>query len=179
MRTVDVLSSDRIVEEGEACLRVKCDEIDTVTPTQFASSGDDSPPLPRDLAAVDDDGEQVLGYVDTKNVGMALPGEKRSYARNLEGEVVGHVYLRRDGKLELMLNATGTAAVAELVNANFEKLAADIDTLKDAIGSGFTAVGVGSAANGPAGKTAFDSAAAAVPQTLDNVSSPDVLVPQP
>jgi hypothetical protein len=99
------------------------------------------------------------------------PAALGAYARTESGEVIGAVYLRRDGTIEIGLNATGYIAVAGLVDDRLSKLRDDLTTLKTAIGSGFTAVGVGGAANGPAGKLAFDSAAAALPQALDTVAS--------
>lgn len=120
MRLADVISSERVVEEGASYLRVKLDPIDTVMVPSFDDSGDDSPPLPGDKAVCDDD--HCFGFADVRNAGVALPGEKRLYARDEDGAVVGAVYLKRDGTLELGLNATGRVAVAALVNAEIQRI---------------------------------------------------------
>ena len=48
------------------------------------------------------------------------------------------------------------------------------NTLEPAIGTGFTAVGVGPAANGPAGKTAFDGVVNLVPINIVDMENPKV-----
>lgn len=180
-RIENVLDSTRMddKDEGAQCVEVKADAIDTVQLPQFSAPGDDSRPLPGDKALIDEDAEAIVGYADIKSAGAALPGEKRIYARSEDGTVVGHVYLRRDGTIELELDANGFVAIAGLVDARLSILRSDLTTLKAAIGAGFTAVGVGGAANGPAGKSAFDSAATALPSALDSVASETVMVRQP
>jgi len=63
----------------------------------FANSGDDSPPLKGDFAALDDapgkGSQRTTGYVDSKNAGKALPGEKRIYARDADGVVVAELWM--------------------------------------------------------------------------------------
>ncbi len=74
------------------------------------------------------------------------------------------VFLAADGTLALSAKAPSDwVALASLVDARISGLRSDLTSLKTAIGSGFTAVGAGVAANGPAGKVAFDAAAAAIP----------------
>ncbi|AUR91254.1 hypothetical protein NVP1158O_27 [Vibrio phage 1.158.O._10N.261.45.E12] len=64
--------------------------------------GDDSRPLPQDDGWSDrtsQNGVDVyLGAFDYDNK-IADPGEKRTYARNDAGEVVNHVYLKKDGTI--------------------------------------------------------------------------------
>lgn len=48
------------------------------------------------------------------------------------------------------------------------------NTLEPAIGTGFTAVGVGPSANGPAGKTAFDGVVNLVPINIVDMENPKV-----
>ncbi len=64
--------------------------------------GDDSRPLPQDDGWSDrtsQNGVDVyLGAFDYDNK-IAEPGEKRTYARNDNGEVVNHVYLKKDGAI--------------------------------------------------------------------------------
>lgn len=121
-RMADVIEAVNVQEDGAHYTRVKIDSIDTITVPHFADSGDDSPPLPGDMAVYDDDGEHCLGYADVQNVGVALPGEKRIYSRDADGVVVGAVYLRRDGTLELGLSATGRVSVAALVDAEIQRV---------------------------------------------------------
>ncbi len=70
------------------------------------------------------------------------------------------------GEFKVFLAADGTVSLGATEAADFVALASKVDAaislLQTAIGAGFTAVGVGVAANGPAGKTAFESAAAAL-----------------
>lgn len=74
------------------------------TAEHFGPAGDDSQPLPGDFASIGTDRgsgrELVHGYSDSKNPSKAGPGEKRTYARALDGNVVGEVWLRNDGSLE-------------------------------------------------------------------------------
>ena len=54
---------------------------------------------------------------------------------------------------------------------NLNSIKTFCDTLNTAIGTGFTAVGVGSAASGPNGKTAFDLAMASTSITLEDMNN--------
>lgn len=86
------------------------------------------------------------------------------------------VYLAADGKVHL---GGGTAAadfvaLAAKVATELSRVNSDFTALKTAIGSGFTAVGVALAANGAAGKSAFDTAAAAIPSSPASVASANV-----
>lgn len=79
----------------------------------FGPSGDDSPPLPGDVAAclervAGNGSTAAVGYQDPKNAGKALPGERMMYARNPQGEVVLEVYLKGDGSF-LVESKTGSA----------------------------------------------------------------------
>ncbi len=55
----------------------------------------------------------------------------------------------------------GGVPIVGKVKDNFDSVKTFLDTLKSAISAGFVAVGVGSAANGTTGKTAFEGAMAA------------------
>jgi len=96
----------------------------------FQSSGEDSPPLPNDNVALIDvqrqGGKSAVGVMDNKNTGVAVPGEKRIYARNTNGAVVAEFHLKGDGSFSLTdkagnysfsINAAGDAA---LVCTSFE-----------------------------------------------------------
>lgn len=75
--------------------------------------GDDSKPLPQDDGWSDrtnqSGGDVYFGAFDYENK-IAEPGEKRIYARNGNGEVVGEVYLQKDGTITTK-NASGTHTV--------------------------------------------------------------------
>lgn len=71
----------------------------------FANSGDDAPPLPGDFAALSDapgkGSRRVGGYVDPKNQGKALGGEKRIYARTPDGILIAEIWIHGDGMIEI------------------------------------------------------------------------------
>lgn len=74
-----------------------------LTPKIFSAGGDDAPPLPGDsdyLAPTGRPGQfAALGFIDTKNAGVALAGEKRIYGRDAAGAIVNQFYLKRDGTI--------------------------------------------------------------------------------
>lgn len=69
-------------------------------------SGEDSVPLSTDkmiLVPTERAGiYAAVAAVDTGNDPLALPGEKRLYARNASGEVVAYLWLRNDGRMGLV-----------------------------------------------------------------------------
>jgi len=81
----------------------------------FQTAGDDSPPLPGDNVALIDSqrqgGRLAVGVIDHKNVGVAVGGEKRIYARDNEGAVVSELHLKGDGSL-LLKNTAGTYSLS-------------------------------------------------------------------
>jgi hypothetical protein len=82
---------------------------DTANADHYGPSGDDSPPLPGDFAhsveGVGNGEEQITGYHDPQNEGQALPGEKRLYARDEDGAIVGTIWLKRDGTIRIETDA--------------------------------------------------------------------------
>ncbi len=72
-----------------------------LTPKIFSAGGDDAPPLPGDnnyLGETSRPGRwAALGFIDGKNAGVALAGEKRIYGRDASGNIVNQFYLKRDG----------------------------------------------------------------------------------
>lgn len=95
---------------------------------------------------------------------VALGLHKRSALPTTPND--GECGLHYLGTWKVFVAADGSVHLGAKDPGDFVALASKVDaaisTLKTAIGAGFTAVGVGVAANGPAGKTAFDSAAAAI-----------------
>jgi hypothetical protein len=91
------------------------------------------------------------------------------------GKSGGILISMSDSLLQLgAISGTDFVALAGKTKTELDSFKSDITTLKSAIGSGFTAVGVAMAANGPAGKTAFDSAAASVPHSPASVAATKV-----
>lgn len=105
-RVAEVLG---IEDDGD----VKCDfgGDDTFIADFYADGGDDAPPLPGDMAAVDDGPEagtqQITGFSDSKNASQALPGEKRTYARDVDGTIVAEIHAKRNGDIKITSLKTG------------------------------------------------------------------------
>ncbi len=77
-----------------------------VDAAHFAGAGDDSAPLPEDYTILvplpREGGFAAAGYADPVNDPVALPGEKRIYARDPgTGAVVGSIRLFNDGSITL------------------------------------------------------------------------------
>ncbi|KKK61825.1 hypothetical protein LCGC14_3010450, partial [marine sediment metagenome] len=47
----------------------------------------------------------AVGYLDTKNPGIAVSGEKRLYGRDENGAIVSSVHLKRDGSISMSTGA--------------------------------------------------------------------------
>ena len=81
-----------------------------LTSPHFSDPGDDSHPLPGDLAilteSVGNGGKAVVGYVDPKNEQRAKAGEKRIYSRDSSGAAIAEIQLHSDGKCRVQ-NAIG------------------------------------------------------------------------
>lgn len=109
----DVKEFTRSVVEGKQTPEVKVDRGggDAITAYHFASPGDDSQPLPTDVAYLGEDtgtgNAQALGYQDPDTAPVAGAGEKRIYARSGPGVVACAVYLQKDGSV-LLSNAQGS-----------------------------------------------------------------------
>lgn len=107
-----VLSFTRRVLNGDNSTDVKTDPAggSNLTATHLGAPGDDSHPLPGDLAAllpIAGEGNQAAaGYIDVKNAGQAQEGERRLYSRNSAGEVVAVTWLKNDGQV-LIMNDSG------------------------------------------------------------------------
>ena len=115
-RVAEVKSAARVQDEDGHGVNITADPGGTqVTAPHFADPGDDSLPLPGDYTALDESsgagGEHATGYADVRNAGKALAGEKRIYARDAIGAVVGDLWLRRDGTI-IGTNAGGTLTLS-------------------------------------------------------------------
>ncbi|MCH9837701.1 hypothetical protein K0U83_18710 [bacterium] len=84
------------------------------TAEHFAPPGDDSHPLATDYqysAPTPQAGRYAaLGYIDPLNTPVALPGDKRTYARDGDGAVVVALWLKNDGSAVLS-NANGSVTL--------------------------------------------------------------------
>lgn len=121
-----VVSFSRTVVDGAQApeCAVDRDGDETVTGGHFGPPGDDSPPLPSDVAYLGDDtgagAAQITGYQDPATPGLATPGERRLYARSAPGVVAVELWLKSDGTLvarnptgaRLELGADGSARLA-------------------------------------------------------------------
>jgi len=67
----------------------------------------------------------------------------------------------------------GLVKIQELVN-NLQAIKSYVETMKTAVSAGLMAIGVGSAANGTTGKTAFDSAMAGTSITLKDMEDKSI-----
>lgn len=122
-------------------------------------------------------------YMQPQGVHFALPADAQGAILAPNGQTAAAVAVCHSGDLpsdtvlpgegglhllgtfKVYLNLDGTLSLGEQMPADFVALASLVDQsfahLKAAIDLGFTAVGVGAAASGPLGKTAFDNALAA------------------
>lgn len=101
----EVIEFERATTNGEQTPQVRVDQggANACTFGHWGPAGDDSPPLPSDVAVAVEAGgtgeAQAVGYQDPKLEGRADPGERRLVGRKAAGEVVCEVYLRRDGTI--------------------------------------------------------------------------------
>lgn len=77
-------------------------------------------------------------------------------------------------KLILRNEDFGGIPQADKILANLNELKTAVETIKSAVATGLTSVGVGTAANGPAGATAFNSATASVMINFENMENENV-----
>lgn len=108
MAQAEVDSVTRETDEGVRVTVIKAipnGEKNPATYDHFSAPGDDSPPLPGDfLTSTDSPGvgnEDAVGYFDPKMEPKAQPGEKRVYARNSAGDVVGEMWLQGDATITI------------------------------------------------------------------------------
>lgn len=112
-----ILSFVRAERNGAQISDVKTDPGGgpNVTLEHFAPAGDDTHPLPGDYVYGAPSPQRgryaAVGYVDPANQSKAQPGEKRTYARNADGEQVGEVWLKADGTI-VSENDEGTVTLA-------------------------------------------------------------------
>jgi hypothetical protein len=134
----DVVEFLRSVIGGKQAPEAKVDRGggDAITAYHFASPGDDSQPLPGDVAYLaPDDGTgtaHILGYQDPETTPVAEAGEKRIYARSGPGTLACEVWLKADGSVVISndvgsvtlgpggtLRAENSLASAELTTSGF------------------------------------------------------------
>jgi hypothetical protein len=113
-----VLFAERATtEDGVPVVRVQVnlgddsnDEV--VTVEHMSLPGEDSLPLPGDEVVMEEAEGQgdttAVAYADSKNAGVAEPGERRQYARDDEGTLVCEVWLKKDGTVALKSIAPGS-----------------------------------------------------------------------
>lgn len=112
-----VVAFARTVVEGARAPEVRVDDGSGAvrTPYHFSAPGDDSQPLPGDIAHVAPAAGagfgSAVGYQDPSTEPRAGGGEKRIYARSGPGVVACEVFLRADGSLVLS-NPAGSVELA-------------------------------------------------------------------
>lgn len=114
---------------------------DVQTSNEAVAFGIDGNPI-KDMVAIQMDTSQrgktvIVGYINKNQI--AESGELRLYSLNDSGAEQAHVYLKKDGNLELNGNAdnavkfipldSGLQAEAVLINAELAKIAAVLNTL--------------------------------------------------
>lgn len=112
-RTAEVLDPERKTGDVPTLdVKVEIASGDNLTADHFDSSGVDAPPLPGDNALIvehaGEGGGAVSGYHDPKNAGTALPGERRTYARDAAGTIVAEIWAKRDGTVKITSIAAGS-----------------------------------------------------------------------
>jgi len=103
----DVVEFTRSIVDGQQAPEARVDRggDDAVTAYHFTCPGDDSFPLPGDVAYLGEDqgtgNAQIVGYQDPLSSPVATAGEKRIYSRRGPGVSACEVYLQSDGTLIL------------------------------------------------------------------------------
>lgn len=107
-RTGIVQSVERVVRDDVPLVEVRVDVGggEPLTLEHFDSCGEDSLPLPGDCAAISDStgsgAARAAGYLDAKNTGEGLGGEKRIYARDPNTkEPVAELWLKGNGDVAI------------------------------------------------------------------------------
>lgn len=77
-------------------------------------------------------------------------------------------------KIQLRSDSYGGLVKIEQLENNLNTLKNALETLKSGVASGLNAVGVGSAANGPAGAAAFNTATSSIVINFDNMENENV-----
>jgi YD repeat-containing protein len=102
----EVLETVRNTEDGVPTLDVRVDGGKLpLKADHFDSAGVDAPPLPGDNAfAVDTEGSgnvATVGYHDPKNASKAADGERRTYARDANGEITAEIWSKANGDIKI------------------------------------------------------------------------------
>jgi hypothetical protein len=105
----------------------------------FSDSGTDAPPLPEDYVYAGETQSRnrsaVVGSVDGRNASEAVPGERRTYARDTAGTIAVTLHMKADGSARLF-NENGYIELK--ANGEVEANGAKITTGGDVV----TAAGV-------------------------------------
>lgn len=102
-----LLSFTRTTRRGAPVSVAKVDRggSDFITAEHFSSPGDDSHPLPDDYAVIvmtpGNSRAVAVGYLDPANEQKAAAGEKRIYARGVDGKEIVDLWLKNDGSAVL------------------------------------------------------------------------------
>lgn len=132
MALAAVLDIEREIEDGVPVVNIKCDGSATnETADHFNPPGEDSLPLPGDVAALTEGagsgGAAVAGYLDPKNEGKAEPGEKRLYARDASGAVVCEIWLKGASSIRFERSAGGYIELKDDGKVEFNGVIVDLE----------------------------------------------------
>jgi hypothetical protein len=185
-RVAFVLSFERKVVDGVPVAEIKVDsgDGDATLHDHWQPVGEDSQPCVGDAVLLVDSAtgsgqEEIVGYADVENAGSAGPGEKRLYARTAAGEIVGEVWLKADGTVNVVASTgliIGEGAASAMVlgtelKAKLDKILAVVTAWDSVInGAPVTEPGNGAASAFQVALTAAQ-ATAALPDDLDDVLS--------
>lgn len=105
-----------VINGGQASqTRLTYGEGYNVTSEHWAPPGDDGNPMPGDYVFTVPNGREggvsTLGYIDTKNAGVAASGERRIYGRDASGAPVCEVWCKKTGDV-LSSNDNGSTTLA-------------------------------------------------------------------
>ena len=142
-RIAKILGFIRTTSFGAQASDVKVDAGggDIILAPHFGSPGEDAHPLPGDYSATVETprggGAVSVGYVDPKNEQTAQPGERRTYARNEQGQRVCQVWLKSDGTILIENGVASTTMAPD----------GTVTTTNDNVTLELTALGAGSIVN--------------------------------
>lgn len=114
MTLATILRIEREDEDGDKALFAVVDMggDSNLTAELMQPAGDDSIPLPGDTAIlVEIVGSGSMGavaFTDAKNESKAQDGERRTFARDADGNMVAEIWAKRDGTIKISSLASGS-----------------------------------------------------------------------
>lgn len=124
---------DSFKKDGAPGAKVEMFKNDNANARIFNPPGVDSRPLDKDICFTEDSedtqgGKDILGFIDPKNEPVSEKGEFRAYARDADGNIVGILYLKKDGSAVIVSDADNAVRYSKLEEA-FNQLKSDHNDL--------------------------------------------------